>query len=103
MSMPSNEALATVISHRNCEYAGKKNSTMVCSIHTLCPPCRSLAEAFDAAVADARRKALEEAAEYIVGYAAAVRRAGHTDTANTLIAVKNSIDEIAARAKEPKP
>lgn len=36
----------------------------------------------------------EHAAKYIEGYAAAVRRAGHTDTANTLISVVHSVREF---------
>jgi hypothetical protein len=51
------------------------------------------------AVRAERVSALREAEEYIKGYAAAVRRAGHTDCANTLISVMTTIGEMRARAE----
>lgn len=46
-----------------------------------------------------QERTFHEAAEYTRGYAQAVMRAGNTDAANTLMAVAQSLDEAAARAR----
>ena len=55
-------------------------------------------DALRADLATARIKALNDAADYITGYAAAVRRAGYLDTERALMSVHESIVEMAARA-----
>jgi hypothetical protein len=47
----------------------------------------------------AYRRGLSDGADYIQGYAQAVRRAGYTDEANTLVSVMTTLREMAGRVR----
>lgn len=54
-------AAAIVLLHKNCAFAGKENSDMVCSIASLCPPCASLIDAIEREAKAFAELALREA------------------------------------------
>ncbi len=59
----------------------------------------AVSEAIATARDEERAKTFDEAADYVQGYAAAVRQAGYTDCANTLVSVLTSIREMSIRAR----